>query len=240
MTERHAFILAGGKGTRLRPFTITLPKPLVPIGDECSILEIVMRQLAHHGYGSATIAIGHLGELIEAYVGDGSQWGMRVDYARERDPLGTIGPVVQALDRLPEHFLVLNGDTLTDLDYADLLDRHVGSGAPITVAAAEREVRVEFGVLDLEGERIVGFREKPSIRNAVAVGAYGMSRAALQRYPAGEPLGFDRLMLDLIERGEAPAAYRFDGYWLDIGRPEDYDRANAEFDERRASLLPGS
>jgi NDP-sugar pyrophosphorylase family protein len=240
MSAPHAVILAGGQGTRLRPFTITLPKPLVPIGDECSILEIVMRQLAHHGFGSVTVAIGHLGELIEAYVGDGSQWGMSVDYARERSPLGTIGPVVQVLAGLPEHFLVLNGDTLTDLDYADLLDAHVRSGAPITVASAEREVRVEFGVLDLEGDRIVGFREKPVIRNSVAVGAYAMSRSALEPYTAGEPLGFDQLMHDLLRRGAGPAAYRFDGYWLDIGRPEDYDRANTEFADRRSSLLPGS
>lgn len=236
---RHAVILAGGKGTRLRPFTITLPKPLVPIGDESSVLEIVIRQLAHQGFGSATLAIGHFGELIQAYVGDGTRWGMTIDYAREEVPLGTMGPVVQAADRLPEHFLVLNGDTLADLDYAGLLDTHAASGAPITVATARREARIEFGVLDVEDGRVVGFREKPAIPYTVAIGAYALSRATLERYPVGEALGFDQLMLDLIGRGEHPASYAFGGFWLDIGRPEDYDRANVEFDQIRARLLPG-
>jgi NDP-mannose synthase len=237
--QRHAVILAGGKGTRLRPFTITLPKPLVPIAEECSVLEIVMRQLAHQRFTSATLAIGHLGELIQAYVGDGSQWGMAVDYSSEQHPLGTIGPILQVLDRLPEQFLVLNGDTLTDLDYADLLDTHAASSAPITVAAAEREVRIEFGVLDVsDDDRVVGFREKPAISSLVAVGAYAVSRSALAGYQPGQPLGFDELMSDLLAAGRQPAAFRFAGYWLDIGRPEDYDRANTEFHEVRARLLP--
>ena len=238
MTAPHAVILAGGKGTRLRPFTITLPKPLVPIGDESSVLEIVIRQLAHQGFESATLAIGHFGELIEAYVGDGTQWGMTIDYAREVEPLGTMGPVVQVADRLPEHFLVLNGDTLTEMNYARLLEAHAASGAPITVATARRETRVEFGVLDVEDGRVTGFREKPSIGYTVAIGAYALSRATLQRYPSGEVLGFDQLMRDLIDRGEHPASFDFDGFWLDIGRPEDYDRANIEFEAIRARLLP--
>jgi mannose-1-phosphate guanylyltransferase len=238
MTRPHAVILAGGKGTRLRPFTITLPKPLVPIGDESSILEIVIRQLAHQGFGSATLAIGHFGELIEAYVGDGSRWGLKVDYTREDEPLGTMGPVVQVGDRLPEHVLVLNGDTLTELDYADLLRVHAASGAPITVATARREARIEFGVLDVEDGRVTGFREKPVMPYTVAIGAYAVSRSTLQRYEPGRALGFDELMRDLIEHGEHPASYDFTGFWLDVGRPEDYDRANVEFAEIRQRLLP--
>jgi len=238
VTAPHAVILAGGKGTRLRPFTITLPKPLVPIGDESSVLEIVIRQLAHQGFGSATLAIGHFGELIEAYVGDGTQWGMAIDYAREEEPLGTMGPVVQVAERLPEQFLVLNGDTLTEMNYARLLEVHAASGAPITVATARRETRIEFGVLDVTDGRVTGFREKPAIPYTVAIGAYALSRAALLRYPAGEALGFDQLMRDLIDRGELPASFDFTGFWLDIGRPEDYDRANVEFEEIRARLLP--
>lgn len=231
-------ILAGGKGTRLRPFTITLPKPLVPIGDESSVLEIVIRQLAHQGFGSATLAIGHFGELIEAYVGDGTRWGLAVDYAREEDPLGTIGPVVQVVGRLPEHFLVLNGDTLTEMDYARFLDTHAASDAPITVATARREARIEFGVLDVDDGRVIGFREKPAIDYTVAIGAYAITRRTLERYRSGQSLGFDELMLDLIGRGEHPASYDFSGFWLDIGRPEDYDRANVEFREIKERLLP--
>jgi len=209
----------------------------VPIGD-LPILEIVLRQLAHHGFGRITIAIGHLGSLIREVVGDGSQWGIQVDYALEERPLSTIGPVIQILDRLPEHFLVLNGDILTDLDYAGLLSDHVSSGAPLTIATFHRTVDVDFGVLELDGDEVAGFQEKPILDYAVSMGVYGLSRATLAAYPVGEPFGFDQLVLDLLRRGLRPRSHRFDGYWLDIGRPEDYDRANADFGELRARLLP--
>ena len=234
----HAVILAGGKGTRLRPYTASLPKPLVPIGDEHAVLEIVLRQLRHRGFRSVTLAIGHLGSLIQAYVGDGSRWGMTVDYVHEEAPLGTIGPVVAMLDRLPEHFLVLNGDILTDLDFADVLRRHSASGVPLTVATRRRDVLIDFGVLELDGDRIVGFREKPTLSYFVSMGVYGLSRATLARYEAGRAFGFDELVLDLLRRGEHPVAYPFDGYWLDIGRPDDYDQANEDFQRLRSSLLP--
>ena len=236
----HAIILAGGRGARLRPYTTTLPKPLVPIGNDCAVLEIILRQLVHRGFATATLAIGHLGQLIQAYVGDGSQWGIAVDYTVESTPLGTMGPVIGMLDRLPEHFIVLNGDVLTDLDFADVLARHARSGAPLTVATYERQVQIDFGVLEVDHERIVGFSEKPTLSYAVSMGVYGLSRSTLARYPAERPFGFDELVLDLLARGEYPIAYPFRGYWLDIGRPEDYDRANAEFEGLRATLLPGA
>jgi NDP-sugar pyrophosphorylase family protein len=240
MTQRHAVILAGGLGTRLRPFTTTLPKPLVPIGDEASILEIVIRQLAACGFASGTLAIGHFGELIRAYVGDGSRFGLRIDYAEEEVPLGTIGPVIAIRDRLPEHFLVMNGDILTDLDYAVLLERHARSAAPITVATYGRQVHVDFGVLETDGERVIGFSEKPLLEYTVSMGVYALSRTTLDRYPPGRPIGFDGLMRDLLAAGEQPAAFPFDGYWLDIGRPEDYERANADWPTLRARLLRGA
>jgi NDP-sugar pyrophosphorylase family protein len=235
----HAVILAGGKGSRLRPYTTTLPKPLMPIGDDCSILEIVLRQLARHGFVSVTVAIGHLGQLIQALVGDGSQWGLQVDYATEDQPLGTIGPVLQVLDRLPDEFLVMNGDILTDLDYAQLLESHRESQAPITVATYAREVKIDFGVLETVDRSVIGFTEKPTLSYTVSMGVYAISKATLRRYPAGQAFGFDDLMKDLLARGDAPVSFPFDGYWLDIGRPDDYDRANAEFERMRPLLLPG-
>jgi mannose-1-phosphate guanylyltransferase len=234
----HAVILAGGRGTRLRPYTTTLPKPLVPIGDEFSILEIVLRQLAQRGFLRATIAIGYLGSLIRAYVGDGSQWGIAVDYVTEEVPLGTMGPVVLNLDKLPEHFLVMNGDILTDLDFADLLGRHSAGRAPLTVGTYRRDVLVDFGVLEVADEQIVAFREKPVLSYSVSMGIYGLSRTTLERYEPGRPLGFDELVLDLLARGEHPAVYAFSGHWLDIGRPEDYDRANNDIDLIRPTFLP--
>jgi NDP-mannose synthase len=237
VTRRHAVILAGGKGTRLRPFTATLPKPLVPIGNELSILEIVLRQLVRHGFTSATLAVGHLGQLIRAYVDDGARWGIAVDYAVEDEPLGTIGPIRQILDRLPEHFLVMNGDILTDLDFAQLLDAHAATTAPVTVGTFRRQVHVDFGVLEIADGRVVGFEEKPTLEYTVSMGVYALARETLRPYPPDRAFGFDELMIDLLARGERPAAYPFDGYWLDIGRPEDYERANAEFEDLRARLL---
>jgi NDP-mannose synthase len=233
----HTVILAGGKGVRLRPYTTTLPKPLVPIGERYSILEIVLCQLADHGVRSVTLSVGHLNELIRAFVGDGSRWGLHIDYVVEESPLGTIGPLLTILDRLPPHFLVMNGDVLTDLDYAALLDGHVASGAPMTIAVARREVRIDFGVLTSQAGRVVEFVEKPTLEHHVSMGVYGMSRACLAPYPAGLPMGFDELVLDLLSRGTLPHSHEFDGYWLDIGRPDDYDRANAEFDTLRSLLM---
>ncbi|MEV7391389.1 nucleotidyltransferase family protein [Streptomyces sp. NPDC091215] len=236
----HAVILAGGKGVRLRPYTTALPKPLVPIGDQHAILEIVLRQLSTAGFTSVTLAIGHLGEIIRAYVGDGSQWGLAVDYATEGSPLGTMGPLLNLRHRLPETFLVMNGDILTDLDYADVLDRHRGSGAPLTIATYARQVHIDFGVLTTDDGKVVAFTEKPSMDYRVSMGVYGLSRATLDDYTPGLPLGFDELVLDLLAAEAPPHAYEFDGYWLDIGRPDDYDRANAEFTTRKSLLLKGA
>jgi len=233
----QAVILAGGKGVRLRPYTTTLPKPLMPIGDKHAILEIVLDQLAGCGFTSVTLAINHLGPLIKAFVGDGSRWQLTVDYIEEDRPLSTVGPLFALKDQLPDEFLVMNGDVLTDLDYADLLNQHSLSGTGLTVAIAERTHRVEFGVLDVEASHIVGFREKPDLRYQVSMGVYGMSRLTLAPYPPGRPFGFDQLVLDLLARGENPATYPFAGFWLDIGRPEDYDEANRSFEENRSKLL---
>jgi NDP-sugar pyrophosphorylase family protein len=233
----HAVILAGGKGVRLRPYTTALPKPLMPIGDNHAILQIVLDQLAACGFTSVTLAINHLGPLIKAFVGDGSRWGLAVDYVEEDRPLSTVGPLFGLRSVLPEHFLVMNGDILTDLDYADLLETHVLSGSRLTVATSERTHKIEFGVLDVEAGRIRGFREKPSLNYHVSMGVYGMSRSTLAPYPPGLPFGFDQLVLDLLDRGEHPAIYPFRGFWLDIGRPEDYDEANRLFERLRPILL---
>ncbi|MCW2903086.1 MAG: nucleoside-diphosphate-sugar pyrophosphorylase [Streptosporangiaceae bacterium] len=235
----HAVILAGGKGVRLLPYTTTLPKPLVPIGDQYSILEIVLHQLARHGFRTVTLAIGHLGHLIRSYVGDGERWGMRVDYAVEESPLGTIGPLLTMRDRLPDEFLVMNGDVLTDLDFAGLLGEHNATGAALTIATYPRQVNIDFGVLKTEDGQVVEFTEKPTLDYRVSMGVYGVSKDVLARYEPGLPLGFDELILDQLADGRPPREYRFEGYWLDIGRPDDYDRANAEFDGLRLALLEG-
>ncbi len=235
---KHAVILAGGQGVRLRPYTTSIPKPLVPIGGEMSILEIVLRQLRAHGFTSATLAIGHLGQIIRAYVGDGSAWDIDVTFHLEQEPLGTIGPLLYMMDYLPERFVVMNGDILTDLNYRALMDEHTLFDADVTVATYSREVKIDFGVLEIANSQITEFREKPSLGYSVSMGVYGMSRRVLERYAEGTAMGFDTLMLDQLALGRSPRSFAFDGYWLDIGRPDDYDRANNEFAQRRSQLLP--
>ena len=234
----HVVIMAGGKGVRLRPYTTTLPKPLVPIGDSYAILEIVMHQLAAYGFTTVTLAINHMGSLIRAFVGDGSRFGLQVDYLEEKVPLSTVGPLFRMRDRLPEHFLVMNGDILTDLDYADLLNTHACSGAPLTVATFRRSVNIDFGVLVVKDDKVVEFSEKPNLNYRVSMGVYGLSASTIAAYPEGLAFGFDQLMLDLLEQDRLPSSYDFDGYWLDIGRPEDYDEANRNFEALRPTLLP--
>lgn len=233
----RAVILAGGKGTRLKPYTTTIPKPLVPLGDR-SILDILLSRLAKSGCDRATLTVGHMAELIMAYFGDGARWGVPLDYSIEDQPLSTIGPL-KLIDDLPEHFLVMNGDLLTDLDFADLYRTHVESGAAGTVAVYEREVKIDFGVLgyDAASGRLSVFTEKPTERFSVSMGIYAFSRDILELVPEGRAYGFDDLMLDSLERGLDIRVYPYDGYWLDIGRPDDYDRANVDFESMREKLL---
>ncbi len=230
-------ILAGGKGTRLKPYTTILPKPLVPLGD-MAIMEVVLRQLVRAGCTRVTVAVGHLSHLIRAYFGDGSRWGVDIDYAAEETPLGTMGPLKRLTD-LPEDFLVLNGDVLTDLDFGAFFDGHVASAALGTIATYEREMKIDFGLLGYEGpeRRIVRFSEKPVERYRVSMGVYAFSRRILDLVPEGCHYGFDELMLRCVADGLDVRAFPFDGYWLDIGRPDDYDRANQDFEVLRERLL---
>jgi NDP-sugar pyrophosphorylase family protein len=233
----RAVILAGGKGTRLRPYTTHIPKPIVPIGD-MAIMEVVLRQLAASGCDHVTVAVNHMAQLIMAYYGDGAKWGLKIDYSIEDAPLGTVGPL-RLIEDLPDDFMVANGDILTDLDFEAFFQAHLASQAVATIATYQRSVKVDFGVLKYDKDhRIVEFYEKPTEHFCVSMGVYAFSRSILELVPADRPFGFDNLMLSLIERGRDVRAYPFRGYWLDIGRPEDYDRANEEFEAVRAKLLP--
>jgi NDP-sugar pyrophosphorylase family protein len=236
--SRRAVILAGGKGTRLRPYTVVLPKPLMPIGDY-PILEVIVRQLVRCGFSRITLAVNHQAELIQAFFHDGGKWGVKIDYSLEDEPLGTMGPLKLIAD-LPDQFLVMNGDTLTDLDFGTFYDRHLQSGEPFTVSSAVRQHLIDFGVLEPGGDgRLAGFREKPRLTYEVSMGVYMCSRSVLDSIPAGRPYGFDELMLDLIGAGRPARLLRHSGYWLDIGRPDDYAQAIEDFERLRPSLLGG-
>jgi NDP-sugar pyrophosphorylase family protein len=236
MSDR-AVILAGGMGTRLRPYTVVLPKPLMPIG-EYPILEVVVRQLARHGFRRVTLAVNHQAELIKAFFGDGARWGLEIDYSLESMPLSTIGPL-KLIGDLPEQFLLMNGDVLTDLNFREFCDEHVSGGRLFTIAAASRTQVIDYGVLEVDGEnRLSRFNEKPALKYLVSMGVYVVNRSLVERVPSNVRYGFDDLMRDMLARSEPVHVEPYGGYWLDIGRPDDYERAIDEFEKHRARLLP--
>jgi len=226
MTKR-AVILAGGKGTRLRPYTVVLPKPLMPIGDY-PILEVVIRQLAANGFGHITIAVNHQAELIKAFCGNGSRWNVLLDYSLEHEPLGTMGPL-RLISDLPDNFLVMNGDILTDLNFASFYDEHVSTGALFTISSHLRSHKIDYGVLMTGGGFLSDFQEKPTTSYEVSMGIYMASKGIVDYLPATGAFGFDELMRDLLLAQKQIRVKPFDGYWLDIGRPDDYVLAIDEF-----------
>jgi len=226
-----AVILAGGKGTRLKPYTIVFPKPLMPIGDK-PILEIVIRQLKLHGFNEIIMAVGHLAELLMTFFNNGSKYCVKIKYSREDQPLGTAGPLALMKDELKETFLVMNGDVLTTLDYSDLVEYHKRNGAVATVALKKRDVKVDFGVPEIDDSNsIVRYNEKPSIDYLVSMGVYVFDTKVLEYVRQNEYLDFPDLIKELISNGESVKGYIYDGFWLDIGRPDDYKRANREIEE---------
>jgi NDP-sugar pyrophosphorylase family protein len=232
----NAVILAGGRGTRLAPYTTVLPKPLMPIGDK-PILEIVIRQLQRHGFEDITLAVGYMAELLMAYFGDGARFGVRLRYSREDQPLGTAGPLALIGD-LTERFLVMNGDVLTLVDYRRMVQAHVASGAIGTVATYPRQVKIDFGVIEHdEALRLTEYIEKPTLDYRVSMGIYIFERRVLSFLKPGERLDLPDLVKQLCAAGETMNCFSYDGYWLDIGRPDDYQRAVDEFDRRSDEFL---
>lgn len=233
----RAVILAGGQGTRLRPYTTVLPKPLMPIGD-MPILEIVLRQLKHAGFSRITLAVSYLAELIQAYCGDGSRFGLRIDYSRESRSLSTAGPL-HLIPGLDETFLVMNGDVLTTLDYRELFGHHRASGAAATIAMHRRSVKIDFGVVETgAGGELERYIEKPEYHYSVSMGINILEPVALSLIASGESLGMPDLMLRLKEAGHRVATYEAPCLWLDIGRVDDYEKALDTFESRRAEYLP--
>jgi len=234
----QAVLMAGGRGTRLRPLTAVLPKPLVPIGD-ISILEMVLRQLRHYGFGEIVICVGYRAELIMAVVGDGSRFGVDVRYHVEEQPMGTIGALTE-IDSLDESFLVLNGDICTNLDFTALLEFHMSHGELATIATYQRIEKIELGVLhlDSDGQKLVSFEEKPTYEFWVSMGVNAFRRDVTDLIPAGEFFGFDTLVRKMLVEQIDVKAFKFDGLWLDIGRPDDYERILEQFPEKRQEYLP--
>lgn len=235
--SKRAVILAGGKGTRLRPYTVVLPKPLMPIGDY-PILEIIIRQLAKNGFDHITLTVNHQAEIIKAFFGDGSRWNIKIDYSLEEKPLNTMGPLKLIKD-LPENFLVMNGDILTDLNFSDFYDEHISNSRLFSISAFSRVEVSEYGVLDAgEDNYLTGFREKPKHNYTVSMGIYMLNREVLDYIPFNQSYGFDSLMLDFIAKSKKVYIRHHPGYWLDIGRADDYMVAIDQFEAKRELFLP--
>jgi NDP-sugar pyrophosphorylase family protein len=225
---KRAIVLAGGRGTRLRPYTVALPKPLMPIG-EYPILEVIIRQLRAAGFNHITLAVNHQADLFRAFFGNGEKWGVRIDYSLEHMALSTMGPL-KLIPDLPEHFLVMNGDILSDVRYGEFLDDHVRGDRLFTISAARREQQIDYGVLHASGASLLtGFEEKPCFPFLVSMGVYAASRRVLEIIPDNQPYGFDHLVLEYLRRGQDVNIVPHTGYWLDIGRPDDYQRAVDEW-----------
>jgi NDP-sugar pyrophosphorylase family protein len=222
-----AVVLAGGRGTRLAPYTSVLPKPLMPIGER-AILEIVLRQLLEHQIEDVTLSVGYLSHLIEAVLGDGSAHGISLSYSREEEALGTAAPL-RLVDGLDSTFIVMNGDVLTKLDYQALVRHHQEHENIVTIAAKTRSIKIDYGVLHVASNgnsgRLRGFVEKPEISSRVSMGIYVMEPAALEHIPSEGYFDFPDLMLALLGKGARVGIYDYDGLWFDIGRAEDYQQA---------------
>ncbi len=233
----RAVILAGGKGRRLAPYTTILPKPLMPICD-MPILEIVIRQLKRDGFDHITMAVGYLAGLLMAYFDTGERYGMQIDYSQEPEPLGTAGPLSLITD-LDETFLLMNGDVLTNLDYKALVAYHKAHGCIATIAAHRRAVKIDLGVLQMDGDGALNeYMEKPSIDYLASMGIYIFEPEILDYVPRGKYLDLPGLMHNLLKQGQRVQCYPFSGYWLDIGRHDDYERAVEKFEENPAEFLP--
>ena len=232
-----AVLLAGGKGTRLKPFTMTIPKPLLPLGD-MPIIEVILRQLAATGIQRIVITLGHMAPLFMASIGDGAQWGVKIEYCFEDEPLGTAGPL-HLIANLEENFLVMNGDILTTVDYCNMLALHREKDAWGTIAVSRREVHIDYGVILTDNDhRLSEYIEKPTLPYEVSMGINILSRRCLEFIPRGEKFDMPQLMMAMHQAVKPVLCYKTDCYWQDIGRFDDYQQASADFVASPERFLP--
>mgnify|MGYP001052452635 FL=1 len=231
-----AVIQCGGKGTRLRPYTSVLPKPLMPIGSR-PVLELLLKWLRRNGIQEVFVTTGYLGHLIRSFCGDGAQWNMKITYTQEVEPLGTIGPLSLVRDQLDSTFLVLNGDVLTDISLSRFASFHRSHPGPVTIATTIRTTKMDFGVIDEVDSAVRIFQEKPALAHLVSMGLYCMDPEVFDFIPHGVPFGFDDLMYRMLENGTPVHVFKHDGVWLDIGRVEDFHKAqDVAWDEQSLDI----
>ena len=223
--SKRAIILAGGKGTRLLPYTSSIPKPMVTINDK-PILEIILNRLKKYGFKEIIITVNHLANVISDYFGDGSKFGLKIIYSLENKPLSTMGPL-KLIENLPKNFIIMNGDVLTDLDISSFFNSHLNKKNIFTISSYSRIQKNNFGVLKIDKNNYLSeFKEKPTYELNVSIGIYAANKKILDYIPNDIPFGFDDLMMVLLNNNEKVYVKKFNGYWLDIGRPDDYIKAS--------------
>jgi NDP-sugar pyrophosphorylase family protein len=235
----RAVILAGGRGTRLAPYTTVIPKPLLPVGD-MPILEVVVRQLAHAGIHHITLTLGYMSEYFRAFLTQRKSLSrlVKIDFIEEEKPTGTAGSL-SSVPGLESTFLVMNGDILTTLNYRQLLEAHAAEKAWLTIAAHRKQVKIDLGVLETDNSgAVTDYIEKPTMDYSVSMGIYVYEPQVLEFIARGEHLDFPDLVLRLLRAGKKVGTYRNEADWLDLGRPEDFQRANDLFAERSQEFLP--
>ncbi len=234
-----AVILAGGEGRRLKPYTLVLPKPLVPVGD-IPIMEIIIRQLAHYGFKDIYLACGHLVELIKAYFKDGKKWGVNLYYSVEEKPLGTVGPLKLLKNELDEPFLVINGDILTDMSFLEIFQNHIVQGKLMTIGITEHRTKLEYGVVHLYENSVVDYEEKPEVIHYVSMGVYVFAPYILKYIEDGVKMDIPDLIKKFLDEDIGINAYIYRGKWFDIGNTEDFERALLSFEKERDLYLKKS
>jgi NDP-sugar pyrophosphorylase family protein len=234
----QALILAGGKGTRLKPYTTVIPKPLMPVGD-MPILEIVLRQLKGAGFDHVILAVGYMGQMFQAFFRNGVRLGLQIDYSFEEKPLGTAGPIALSLNKLQDNVLVMNGDVLTTLDYRKLFGFHKSVKAAATIAIYKREVKIDFGVVESTSGRLSRYIEKPLYQFDVSMGINILNVQSVRQFlTPGQYQDIPDLMTKLRDAGQTVQCFQEPCLWLDIGRVDDYQRANDLFEQHKSEFLP--
>jgi NDP-sugar pyrophosphorylase family protein len=235
---RQAVIMAGGKGTRLHPYSVLFPKPLMPLGD-MPILELLLRRMKAVGVREVIIAVNHLRHLIEAYFGDGSELGMRLYYSNEDKPLGTAGALGNMLHLLDETFFLTNGDLLTTMDLRRMALSHISERADASIGIYERENKIDFGLIEFDAEnRLCAYREKPTSKYYVSMGVYILQREAVRPHVSEvDYLDMPNLLLKIKASNGNVVCFQDNCIWLDIGRPDDFALAQKMFEEDREAFL---
>lgn len=235
----HVAILAGGLGSRLGPLTVSLPKPLLPVGPR-AIVEIILLQLADQGFTRVTLCTGYLSHLIRGVVGDGSPYGLSISYTQETEPTGTAGALreVAAGD---EHLLVMNGDLLTQFAYADIFKDHLSSGSAASVVVTRRDTTLDYGIVTMSREgALEAWSEKPTMSHFVSTGVYVLSPEALSLIPQTGRFDMPELLAAVRAGGGQVYCMETDAYWQDIGRIEDYARACKDVEDDPSRFIPTS